>query len=96
MLYIIDQLPLNNTVLDHASLGDTVVLTNNAVYALTQDDNDLCLLSKALSKITLCVRNTDLLLRNISQSELLSEVAILDDRDYADILDNDLALGSWN
>lgn len=96
MLYIIDQFPINNSILDHALVGDTVVLTDNAVYAVKQNNRNDCLLNKALSKITLCVRNTDLLLRNISKSDLLKGVAILDDRDFADILTNETAIGSWN
>lgn len=96
MLHIIDQFPIHHDSLAKAKKGDIVILTENAVYAATRDENNRNLFQKTFAHINLCVRKADLLLRNITCCELSGSVTILDDTDYQIILDPEPAIRSWN
>ncbi|MDF1582106.1 MAG: DsrH/TusB family sulfur metabolism protein [Methyloprofundus sp.] len=97
MLHIIDNLPLQRSFLENIHSGDTVILKDNAVYAAKQENIKESLTTKTLAHLNLCVSQADLLLRNISNNELLRGVVILDNiNDYQDILLDDIACRSCN
>ena len=96
MLHIINRFPVSEEMLANTSVGDTVVFTDNAVYAVKQSDADKDPLRKTYSHINLCVRKADLVLRNISSRELFKGVAVLDDFDYQSALNQNVAIKSWN
>ncbi|WP_031433864.1 DsrH/TusB family sulfur metabolism protein [Methylomarinum vadi] len=96
MLHIIDQFPISPETLAHTTTGDTVIFTDNAVYAVKQSDIEKTLLEKTYTHINLCVRKADLLLRNISNRDLFRGVAVLDDSDYQSALQQEPAVRSWN
>jgi len=97
MLHIIDNFPLQHSFLESIHSGDTVILKDNAVYAVKQENIKESLTEKTLAHLNLCVSKADLLLRNISNSELFRGVAILDNiNDYQDILIDDIACRSCN
>ncbi|WP_305909252.1 DsrH/TusB family sulfur metabolism protein [Methylomarinum sp. Ch1-1] len=96
MLHIIDHFPIKHETLAKTSIGDTVIFTDNAVYAVKQDDIDQNLARKTFAHINLCVRKADLLLRNISNRELFKGVAVLDDVDYRNVLSEEPAIRSLN
>jgi len=95
MLHIIDQFPVSQASLEKTSTGDTILFTENAVYAIKQGYNNR-LTQKTFAHINLCVRKADLLIRNISIGELFKGVAVLDDFDYQMIQGQDPAIRSWN
>ncbi|MBE0469284.1 MAG: hypothetical protein IBX55_07225 [Methyloprofundus sp.] len=97
MLHIIDNFPLQRSFLENIHSGDTVILKDNAVYAAKQENSKESLTTKTLAHLNLCVSQADLLLRNISNHELLRGVVILDNiNDYQDILLDDIACRSYN
>ncbi len=97
MLHIIDNFPLQHSFLENTHSGDTVILKDNAVYAAKLENIKESLAEKTLTHLNLCVSKADLLLRNISNNELLRGVAILDNiNDYQDILTDDIACLSYN
>ncbi len=97
MLHIIDNFPLQHSFLESIHSGDTVILKDNAVYAVKQENIKESLTEKTLAHLNLCVSKADLLLRNISNNELFRGVAILDNiNDYQDILIDDIACRSCN
>lgn len=95
MLHIINHYPLNPDSLANAHNGDTIIFTDNAVYAIKESD-DPSWLQRTLAHINLCVRNADLLLRNIAYNDLRSGVTILDDVDFQAVTTEDVAVRSWN
>lgn len=96
MLHIIDQFPVSQSSLEKTSTGDTIIFTENAVYAIKQGDIESGLTQKTLKHINLGVRKADLLIRNISIGELFKGVAVLDDFDYQMVLGQEPAIRSWN
>ncbi len=97
MLHIVDNFPIPSTFLNEARSGDTVIFTDNAVLAVKQENIEAESLSqKTFSHINLCVRKADLLLRNISNKDLLRGVVIIDDLQYKSAIDQDFALKSNN
>lgn len=96
MLHIIDNFPIQNSFLEQMHSGDTIILKDNAVYAAKQENLKECL-TRTFSHLNLCVSKTDLLLRNISNRELVRGVAILDNfDDYQDYLAQNIAMRSCN
>ncbi len=95
MLHIIDQFPVSQASLEKTATGDTILFTENAVYAIKQSENNT-LTQKTFAHINLCVRKADLLIRNISISELFKGVAVLDDLDYQLIQGQESVIRSWN
>ncbi|SCN47254.1 DsrH/TusB family sulfur metabolism protein [methanotrophic endosymbiont of Bathymodiolus puteoserpentis (Logatchev)] len=97
MLHIIDNFPLQHSFLESTHSGDTVILKDNAVYAVKQENIKESLTEKTFAHLNLCVSKADLLLRNISNNELLRGVAILDNmNDFQDTLIDDIACRSYN
>ena len=96
MIHIINQFPVNPDCLEKASNGDTFVFTENAVYAMQQNSTELNLAQKTFAHFNLCVRKADLLLRNLSISDLLKGVTIIEDFDYPSLLKQDQVIRSWN
>lgn len=96
MLHIIDSFPISSA-LDSAVSGDTVIFTEDAVLAVKQENIETESFSqKTLAHINLCVRKADLLLRDISKSDLLRGVVIIDEMQFEDVLLNDFAFKSCN
>ena len=97
MLYIINSLPISRSFLNSTHSGDSVIFTDNAVFAAKQDNFETeSLIKKTLSHINLYVRKADLLIRNISNNELLHGVIIIDDTQYKNAISQDFAIKSCN
>ncbi|MCF6202059.1 MAG: hypothetical protein L3J59_00100 [Methylococcaceae bacterium] len=97
MLHIVDNFPIPSTFLNETQSGDTVIFTDNAVLAVKQENFETESLSqKTFSHINLCVRKADLLIRNISNKDLLRGVVVIDDLQYKSAIDQDFALKSNN
>jgi len=96
MLHIIDNFPIQHSFLEQTHSGDTIILKDNAVYAAKQENLKECL-KRTFSHLNLCVSKTDLLLRNISNRELVRGVAVLDSLDdYQDYLAQNIVMKSCN
>lgn len=97
MLHIINHFPIPSSLLNNTHFGDTVIFTDNAVLAVKQNNFGLASFSqKALSHINLYARKADLLIRNISNSELLKGVIVIDDLQYQYAINQDSAIKSYN
>jgi sulfur relay protein TusB/DsrH len=95
MLHIIDHFPTIET-LSGTSHGDTVLLKDNAVQAVRELNQDMHKIRKAFAHINLCVRRRDLSTRNIDNIEGLNGIAVLDELEYEAIVENEVAIRSWN
>jgi len=97
MLHIIETFPIQHAFLESTHSGDTIILKDNAVYAAKQDNIKEYLAKKTFAHLNLCVSKTDLLLRNISNRELIRGVAVIDDFDeYQDYIEQGTAIKSCN
>ena len=97
MLHIVDNFPISPSFLETTSSGDTVIFTENAVYAVKQENVDAESLSqKALSHINLCVRKADLLIRDISNKDLFRGVVVIDEAQYDNVVSQGFAFKSCN
>ncbi|KAF3982605.1 MAG: hypothetical protein HFP78_00880 [Methylococcales symbiont of Hymedesmia sp. n. MRB-2018] len=97
MLHIISSFPVPSSFLDSTHSGDTVIFTENAVFAMIQENVEKeAMTEKAFNHINLCVRKADLLLKNISNHELLRGVAVIDDSQYQSVVSPDCAVRSCN
>lgn len=97
MLHIINNFPLSPSFLEKAHSGDTVIFTDNAVFAVKQENIETESLSKkAFNHINLYVRKADLLIRNISNAELLRGVVIIDEVQYENAISQDYLIRSCN
>ena len=97
MLHIINKFPIQHSFLETAHSGDTVILIDNAVYAAKQENLKEGLIKRTFAHLNLCVSKADLLLRNISNRELIRGIAVIDDFDeYQDYLVQNIAIKSCN
>ncbi|MCK5190149.1 MAG: hypothetical protein KAR12_08860 [Methylococcales bacterium] len=97
MLHIINNFPISPSLLDFTHSGDTVIFTDNAVFAATHESIEKePIMQKTFSHINLCVRKADLLIRNISNKELLRGVTIIDDMQYKNAISEDFMIRSCN
>jgi len=96
MLHIINDYPLDSSTFERISWGDTVLFTENAVYALKKGQAALETLHQYLCHLNFCVLGTDLKNRGLSCREIPGNVLIIDERDYRDIMENNMAIKSWN
>ncbi len=97
MLHIINHYPIKSYELDRARSGDTVLFIENAVFELKKRRHSLCILKKqAMAHLNLCVRKQDLVRRGISSKEIGKRVAIIDDQDYQNVLEQNTIVKSWN
>ena len=97
MLHIIDNFPIQPSFLEQMHSGDTIILKDNAVYAAKQDNIKASLSKKTFAHLNLCVSKADLLMRNISNRELMRGVAIIDSADeYQEYLAQNIAILSCN
>ena len=93
MLHIIDNFPIQHSFLATTHSGDTVILKDNAVYAAKQEN----LAKRSFAHLNICVSKADLLLRNISNRDLIRGVSVIDDFDeYQDYLTQNIAIRSCN
>ena len=97
MLHIIDNFPIQHSFLQSTHSGDTVILKDNAVYAVKQENLKEAMTKRTFAHLNLCVSKTDLLLRNISNNELIRGVAVIDSIDeYQEYLVQNIAVKSCN
>jgi len=97
MLHIISNLPISPSFLENTHSGDTVIFTDNAIFAVKQHNPEIATLTqKAFRHINLCVRKADLLIKDISNSELLRGVTILDETQYINATAEDFVIKSCN
>lgn len=97
MLHIINSFPISSALLDFTHSGDTVIFTDNAVFAAIHENiKKEPKTQKTFSHINLCVRKADLLIRNISTKELLRGVAIIDDMQFESAISEDSMVRSSN
>ena len=97
MVHIINNFPISPSFLDRTHSGDTVIFTDNAVFAVKQENLEKESLSQqAFNHINLYVRKADLLIRNISNTELLRSVVIIDDMQYENAISQDYLIRSYN
>ncbi len=96
MLHVINQFPIESKSLAKANNGDTLLFTENAVYAVKQKQSKNEVTRKRYAHVNLCVRQNDLLSRNISNNELFRGVTVIDDIDYQSIIGQEMAIRSWN
>jgi len=95
MLHIISNLPLSPSFLENTHSGDTVIFTDNAIVALKQSNAE-SFAQKAFSHINLCVRKADLIIKNISNTDLLRGVAIIDESQFENATSEYFAVRSSN
>ena len=97
MLHIINSFPIAPSFFDNTHTGDSIIFTENAVFAAKQDNIEtVSLTQKAFSHINLYVRKADLLIRNISNNELFHGVIIIDDTQYENAISEDFVIKSCN
>jgi sulfur relay protein TusB/DsrH len=97
MLHIIKNFPVSPSFLDSTHSGDTIIFTENAVLAMIQNNIEKeSMTQKAFNHINLCVRKADLLLKNISNHDLLRGVAVIDDLQYQNVISQQCAIRSCN
>lgn len=96
MLHIINHYPIEPESLANTNNGDTVIFTDNAVYAIQENGLDANWLQRTFAHINLCARKADLMLRNISYNDLRNGVTILDDIDFQSVTTQEAAIRSWN
>ena len=97
MLHIINSFPIQHSFFDATHSGDTVILKDDAVFAVKQGYLQEYLARRTFSHLNLCVSKADLLLRNISNNELIRGVAIIDNVDeYQEYINQNIAVKSCN
>ena len=97
MLHIINCFPISPSFLDNTHYGDSVIFTDNAVFAAKQSSIETkSLTQKEFSHINLYVRKADLLIRDIPNKELYRGVVIIDDMQYENAISQDFAIKSCN
>ncbi|MCF6249784.1 MAG: DsrH/TusB family sulfur relay protein [Methylococcaceae bacterium] len=97
MIHIINNFPISPSFFDRTQFGDTVIFTDNAVFAVKQENLETeSLTQKAFNHINLYVRKADLIIRNISNTELLRGVVIIDDMQYELAISEDFLIRSCN
>jgi len=97
MVHIINSFPISPSFFDNTHSGDSIIFTENAVFAAKQENIETeSLTKKTFSHINLYVRKADLLIRNISNNELLHGVIIIDDTQYKNAISQDFAIKSCN
>jgi len=96
MLHIINSLPLSPLFIENTHSGDTIIFTDDAILAVKQSNTLESLTQKAFSHINLCVRKTDLMLKNISKSDLLRGVTIIDETQFQYATTEEFAVKSYN
>jgi sulfur relay protein TusB/DsrH len=84
MLHIINHFPLQHSFLEKTHTGDTIMLKDDAVYALTKENLRESFIKKSFTRFNLCVKKSDLLLRNIANHELIQGVSVIDEFDEFD------------
>lgn len=97
MIHIIEDYPVDSNSFRQTHSGDTVVFLENAILALKKQDQTLSALKQKLLKhINLCVRNGDMIKQGMTRRELLNQVAIIDDPEYTDLMEQNTVIKSWN
>ena len=96
MLHIFNDFPIDTVTLEQTSSGDTILFTENAVYAAKKTENSIRTLQKIFSHLNFCVLETDLKQRGVCFNDIQRNVPIIDDNDYMDIKENCMAIKSCN
>ncbi|MGR9072968.1 MAG: sulfurtransferase complex subunit TusB [Gammaproteobacteria bacterium] len=96
MLHIIDHFPVTPSELERTSSGDTVLFTQNAVYAVMRNNTACKFIKQAFVHLNCCVLGRDMTVRGVARNDLLRGVSVIDERDFVDITENTTAIRSWN
>ena len=96
MLHIFNNFPIDCSRLEQTACGDTVLFTENAVYAVKKNDNSDTLFKQAPRHLNFFVLGSDLITRGVSTSEILHNVSIIDDRDFYTITEEKTIIRSCN
>jgi sulfur relay protein TusB/DsrH len=97
MVHIINIFPISPSFFENTHSGDSIIFTENAVLAAKQDNVETeSFTQKAFSHFNLYVRKADLIIRNVSKSELFRGVIIIDDTQYENAISQDFAIKSYN
>lgn len=96
MLHIIDNFPFEPSMLDEAASGDIVLFIDNAVYAVKQGARGISLLKQAVNHLNFCVFGPDLKARGLAANEVVHGVSVIDEKDYVDLTEDNVAIKSWN
>ena len=97
MLHIISTLPLSPSFTTNTHTGDTVIFTDDAILAVKKNNLDIeRLTKKAFNHINLCVRKADLIIKNISNHELLRGVTIIDEFQFRNASSESFVVKSYN
>ena len=96
MLHIFNNFPIDRSRLEQTACGDTVLFTENAVYAVKKNNKSDKIINKATRHPHFCVLGSDLSMRGVSLSEIFHNVSIIDDRDYNTITEEKTIFRSCN
>lgn len=96
MLHIINSFPIDCSRLEQTSYGDTVLLTDNAVYAVKKTDKSDKIFKKVSRHLNFCVLGSDLLSRGVSTSEIFRSVCVIEDCDLTAITEEKTVVRSSN
>lgn len=96
MLHIINNFPIDCSRLEQTTYGDTVLLTDNAVYAIKKNDKSDKIFKKVSRHLNFCVLGSDLLSRGVSTSEIFRSVCVIDDMDLTTITEEKTVIRSCN
>lgn len=96
MLHIFNNFPIDCSRLEQTAYGDTVLFTENAVYAVKKNDKSDKIFKKASRHLNFCVLGSDLSTRGVSTSEILRNVSVIDERDFYTITEEKTIIRSCN
>lgn len=96
MLHIIDDFPVEPSALNDVESGDTVLFIENAVLAVKQGARGFTLLKQALTHLNFCVLASHLRARGVAANEVERGVSVIDEQDFEDLTEDNVAVKSWN
>ena len=96
MLHIINNFPIDCSRLEQTSYGDTVLLNDNAVYAVKKTEKSDKIFKRVSRHLNFCVLSSDLLSRGVSTSEIFRSVCVIEDRDLSTITEEKTVVRSCN
>ncbi len=96
MIHIIDRLPVSHAELKHTSIGDTVLFTENALFAIRSGENEFENLRSLFTHINFCVLIEDICSKGVSHTEIPTGISVIDQFDVKDLKDNTNAFRSCN
>lgn len=95
MLHIVNRLPLERSLIDRTSPGDTLLLIESAVYSARRTDSAAEILEKALPRLRICVLGPDLEARGIDPEEMIDGIEIVDYGGFVRLTVENRVVHSW-